>query len=67
MSMSVKLAMEAVNKSAITQLDRLSAHVIQAILWLVLAFNALVSLLADIATCISWMIFQLLKIITFQM
>ena len=45
MSMSVKLAMVAASKSALTQLGRLSAHVIQGILWLVLAFNVLVSLL----------------------
>ena len=43
--MSVKLVTVAVNKSAPTQLDHLSAHVIQGILWLVLAFNVLVSLL----------------------
>ena len=42
--------MVAVNKSALTQLDRLSAHVIGAILWLVVAFNALVSLQEDIAS-----------------
>ncbi len=33
MSMSVKLAMVAVNKSVITQLDRLSAHVIGDIVY----------------------------------
>ena len=48
--MSVRLAMVAVNKSALTQLDRLSAHVIWAILWLVVDFSALVSLQEDIAS-----------------
>ncbi len=47
--MSVKLATVAVNRSALTPLEHLSAHVITAILWLVLAYCALVSLLEDIA------------------
>ena len=33
MSMNVKLAMVAVNKSALTQLDRLSAHAIGALVY----------------------------------
>ena len=52
--MSVKLAMVAVNKSALTQLGRLSAHVIRAILWLVLAFNVLVSLQEDIRSILDY-------------
>ena len=54
--MSVRLAMVVVNKSALTQLDRLSAHVIQAILWLVVAFNALVSLQEDIASILDYLL-----------
>jgi hypothetical protein len=65
MSMSVKLAMVAVNKSAITQLDHLSARVIAAILWLVLACCVLVSssLLEDIAIYLGLRTSQLLIII----
>ena len=47
--MSVKLAMVAVDRFALIQLDRLSAHVIQAILLLLLAFNVSVSLFDNIA------------------
>ncbi len=41
--MSVRLAMEAVNKSALTQLDRLNAHVIKAIAYHLMVQTALVS------------------------
>ena len=54
-SMSVRPAMVAVNKSALTQLDHLSAHVIQVILWLVVVFNALVSLQEDIASIMDYL------------
>jgi hypothetical protein len=43
MSMSVRLAMEAVNKSALTQLDRLCARVIKAIAYHLIVQTALVS------------------------
>ncbi len=42
--MSVKLATVAVNKSALTQLDRLSAHVIRAIACHLIAQTVLVSI-----------------------
>ena len=41
--MSVRLTMEAVNKSAITQMDRLSAHVIRVITCHLIVQTALVS------------------------
>ena len=40
--MSVKLAMVAVNKSALTQLDHLSAHVIRALIYLLVVSAAMV-------------------------
>ena len=40
--MSVKLAMVAVNKSVLTQLDHLSAHVIQVLVYLLVVLTALV-------------------------
>ncbi len=40
--MSVKLAMVAVNKSAITQLDHLSAHVILVLVYLLVVSTVMV-------------------------
>jgi hypothetical protein len=42
--MSVKLAMEAVNKSALTLLDRLSAHVIRGLVYHLVVATAMVRL-----------------------
>ena len=42
MSMSVKLAMVAVDKSVLTQLDHLSARVIQALVYLLVVLTAMV-------------------------
>ncbi len=45
--MSVKLVMEAVNRSVITQLDRLSAHVIAGIVYHLVVSTAMVRWLAE--------------------
>ena len=42
MSMSVKLAMVAVNKSALTQLDHLSVHAIGALVYHLVVSTAMV-------------------------
>ena len=44
----------AVLKFVPTQRDLLSVHVIQAILWLMLAFNVLVSSQNDHCTCMTY-------------